>query len=275
MNRKTIYKDSDIVDFCRATMDTNEIHDPEYMRGLGKRAIVPGMFAFSCTAGLGSAFLRERATYIKVLFNSLLSSGEFVTLQATTDPASPDEMRLSAINHKDTLTSRDEYTRMERSEMKFRNDFGGILRQLPFGPWQMEVFTRLSGISDPAVARFLFAVSYASQALHMCIDSPLSEMEQEIGSIVCGDSRISPFYHTLEIFVPREFPEGEFGNTLDYYIHFEREKKYRLYSANVRCESGSTLFFHSRYSLMGIRDGIILRMAKDLTHPKPALLRND
>ena len=88
-------------------------------------------------------------------------------------------------------------------------------------------------------------------------------MEREIDRLINGQSQISPFYHSLEIYIPKPFPVFTPGDAIDYHIHFEREKAMRLYSAYVRCESNGKVIFRSKYRLMGIPDRIILRMAKD------------
>jgi hypothetical protein len=264
--KKIIFRDSEIVDFCKATKDTNEIHVPQFMATIGKRAIVPGMFALSCTCSLSSDFLKTRANRIRVLFNSLLSSGDFVTLKTEETPGIPDEVRLSAINHKDTLTSKDDYTRMYHRDEPLETRQQGILRALPVEPWQVDIFSRLITATDPDVANFLFAVSYASQALLMSIRKPLTEVESEIDTLINGDAKVSPFYQTLEISIPTAFPSFKPGKTLDYFIHLEREKAFKLYTAHVRCENEGEVIFYSRYTLVGIPDMIILRMAKEIRH---------
>ncbi len=261
---KRIFSDEEIVEFCRATRDTNEIHDPEFMKKLGKRVIVPGMFALSYTANLSAPFLKFRASYIKILFSSLLSSGDFVTLTADPVPGDPDEIRLSAINHKDTLTSKDEITRISSKIPENFKDYPGILRKLEAAPEQIEVFRHLIHAGDPDIAYFLFAVAFASQVLLVSIAEASTEVEKEIDTVINGNSRISPFYHSLEIIIPQEFPKYDPSGIFNYFIHFEREKAGKLYTAYVRCESGNHLMFRSRYRLMGISDLVILRMAKDI-----------
>jgi hypothetical protein len=261
---KVIFGDAEIVDFCNATRDTNEIHDPAFMAGLGKRVIVPGMLALSYAANLSGDFLKTRANYIKVLFNSLLSSGDFVTLSAEPNPANGEEVRLSAFNHKDTLTSRDEYTRMSHISEEMPPSPAGIIRRLEVDPRQLEMFCRLVRATDPDLAHFLFSVSYASQALLKSINEAETEVEKEIAALIGGDSKISPFYQSLEIFIPSPFPVFEPRGALDYFIHFERDKPLRLYTAHVRCESGDRVVFYSRYKMVGIPDMIIIRMAKEI-----------
>jgi hypothetical protein len=271
--KKIIFKDSEIVEFCLATRDTNEIHDPVYMSSLGKRVIVPGMFAFSYTASLYPDFLKFKASSIKVLFNSLLSSGDFVTLKAVPDSPDPYEIRLSAFNHRDTLTSQNEYTRISREGTSFELNPPGILRRLELNSWQLNTFARLIGTDDMDTANFLFAVSYASQALLRSIDDPKTEIEREIDSLINGNSKVSPFYRTLDIRIPSPFPVFQPGDLMDYYIHFETEKSMKLYTAHVRCESKGVVVFHSQYKLAGIPDVIILRMAKE-AHPHKSAIPN-
>jgi hypothetical protein len=266
--KKTIFKDSEIVEFCQATKDTNEIHDPDFMGSIGKRVIVPGMFALSCTAGLSSDFLKSQANSMKVLFNSLLSSGEFVTLSAIPNPDNPFEVRLSAFNHKDTLSSKEEYTRIFRSDHSPESGFEGIVCKLPLERAQIESFTHVTGATDPDIANFLFAVSYASRALQCCIDHHVTEVEKEIDELINRNNKISPFYQSLEIHIPAPFPMIETKGSLDYRIRFEREKIWKIYIAHVRCEQNGNVIYQSHYKLVGIPDNIILRMAKEAKYPK-------
>jgi hypothetical protein len=264
--KKIIFRDDEIIAFCSATRDTNEIHDPEFMSKLGKRVIVPGMFALSQTVSLSGDFLKQQARSLKVLFNSLLSAGDFVTLCVLPDAAEPTEVRLSAINHKDTLTTHDEYTRISKEEASFTRQFEGILHRLAVDKEQVVSFRRLAGTDDPDVAHFLFAVSYASQALLRSIAHPQTEIENEIDLVINKNRNLSPFYHNLEILIPAPFPVFDPTGTLDYYIHFEREKPLKLYTAHVRCEHEGKLIFQAEYKLIGIADRIILRMAKTIKH---------
>jgi hypothetical protein len=272
--KKIIFRDQEIVDFCKATKDTNEIHNPEFMEKLGKRVIVPGMYALSTTLNIESLHLKTKVNSIKVLFNSLLSSGDFATLLTTPSHEDDSEIRLSAINHKDTLTSNDEYTRMFYSLEIQEPHFNGIARILPLEQIQLETFAKLVGAADPDVSNFLFSVAYASQALLSAIDNPETEVEREIGGLISGDSKISPFYQSLEILIPEPFPVFDTGDVMEYYIHFEREKPKKLYTAHVRCESKGVVIYHSRYKLVGIPDIIILRMAKDLNSAKAVVSEN-
>ncbi len=267
--KKIIFRDAEIIEFCRATLDTNEIHDPIVMAKLGKRVIVPGMFALSQTINLSADFLKNQANSLKVLFNSLLSSGDFVTLCTSSYDDNPSEIRLSAINCKDTLTSNDEYTRLSMRETVFKSDHEGILHRLEVRPVQVEKFRQLIGAEDKDVANFLFAVSYASQALIRSINKPATIVEQEIHETISKNSCISPFYHTLEISIPKPFPVFEPVGELDYFIHFEREKPLKLYGAYMRCEHHGKIIFQSHYKLVGIADRIILRMAKEIKRHHP------
>jgi hypothetical protein len=266
--RKVIFTDPEIVEFCNVTRDTNVIHQPAFMDRLGKRVIVPGMFALSSTACLSEEFLKNRANSIRVLFNSLLSSGDFATLNVSEIPDIPDEIRLSAVNHKDTLTTKDDYTRIYYTTNLFSTDYDGILHRLDLDPVQIDVFKRLIKTEDSDTANFLFAVSYASQALLKAILNPQTDIEKEVEELIQGGSGVSPFYHTLEIQLPSPFPKFNAGSSIDYYVHFERGKKNKLYKAHVRCIANGTLIFHSRYQMIGINNQIILRMAKDILHHK-------
>ena len=264
--KKIIFRDAEIIEFCRTTRDTNEIHDPVCMSKLGKRVIVPGMFALSQTVALSGDFMKSKARSLRVLFNSLLSSGDFVTLCAGSSDVDPEEIRLSAINHRDTLTSNNDYTRLSGKEIGFTHKDNGILRRLEVEREQVERFRTLIGTDDADIARFLYSVAYASQALLQCIDNPVTEVEKEIDRVICKSSNVSPFYHTLEIQIPSPFPVFEPLGTLDYLVHFERKKPFKLYVAHVSCAHDGILIFRAQYKLVGIADRIILRMAKPVTH---------
>jgi hypothetical protein len=267
--KKIIFNDSEIVRFCRATIDTNEIHDPKFMEKRGKRAIVPGMFVLAQTVNLSGDFLKNHAKSIRVLFNSLLSAGDFVTLCTFSDKNDPSEIRLSALNCKDIMNSKGEYSRLSVEEFDFKTVPSGILRKLEVKPEQVRQFIQLIGSDDKDVANFLFAIAYASQALLRSIDKPETMIEKEICETITKDPGISPFYRNLEIHIPTPFPVFDPIGELDYFIHFECEKPHKLYGAYVRCESDGDLIFQAYYELAGISDLLILRMASEIKHHQP------
>lgn len=267
-NKKIIFGDAEIVEFCTATKDTNEIHNPAFMEARGKRAIVPGMLALCSTINLSSEFLKNKGNSIIIYFNSMLSSGDFVTLCNSADHDNPGVLRLSAINHKDALSSNGEYSRIFKRDNEFEVTFQGLCKSLPVNREMIDEFSKVTGGTDPDVSRFLFAVAYTSQALLKCIENPQTEVETEIDKVINRNSGISPFYHTLEIHRPTPFPFFEPEGFLDYFIHFTTEKQNRLYNAHVRCECRGQLIFHSRYKMIGVSDTMIYRMAKDISHPR-------
>jgi len=271
--KKVIFTDHEIVEFCNSTKDTNVLHNPEFMGKMGKRVIVPGMFALSRTVNLSAELLKSQANVIKVLFNSLLSSGDFVTLCTIPNPENHCEVRLSAINHKDTLASKDDYTRMFSSKRKFENFIEGIHHRIDLDTQQIERFKRLIGANDQDVANFLFAVSSTSRALLNAINYPETEVEKEIDGVINRNNKVSPFYQSLEIHIPSPFPVFSPVPAIDYYIHYEREIACKQYTAHVRCEIDRKIIFYSQYKMGGIPDLVILRMAKDAHPHKPALPR--
>jgi hypothetical protein len=263
MKKRIIFTDQAIVDFCKVTRDTNEVHDPAFMGKLHKRVIVPGMFAFTSTVNLTSEFLKTRAGMIRVFFNTLLSSGDFADLIAIPEHGDPDRIRLSAVNHKDTLASQEEYTHIERGTGAFIPQTEGCVLSLPVSCDQVRTFASLTGCTDPEVKGFLFSVAYASHALFERIACAETEIEQEIDRLINGESKVSPFYHMLEIFLPDPFLPMKCDGVIDFRIHFEREKKNRNYIANLQCEQNGSIIYRSVYKLVGIPDAIILRMAKN------------
>lgn len=267
-SKKLIFSDHEIVDFCLTTKDTNEIHDPAFMKEKGKRVIVPGMMALSATINLSADFLKNRANAITIFFNSLLSSGDFVTLCNFLTPENPREMRIAAINHRDTLSSSDQYSKIFCRNEGFDKFYEGIKRSLDISEEMISRFSELTAATDKDVARFMFAVACTSQALLKSIDEPQTDTEREIDQVINKNDKVSPFYHTLEIMIPSPFPSYEPTGKLDYFIHFTVEKPRRLYVAHVRCEHEGNVLFNSRYKMIGIPDMLIYRMAKEISHPR-------
>jgi hypothetical protein len=77
-------------------------------------------------------------------------------------------------------------------------------------------------------------------------------------------AQLSPFYQSLEIFIPQSpkilYPKGN----IDYQVHLIRKKKHRLYAAHLRCMQSEKLVFQAKYDLIAIPDRLIMRMIKDL-----------
>lgn len=262
--KKVVFGDSEIVEFCRTTLDTNEIHDPAYMETLGKRVIVPGLFVLSKTAVLSADFLKNHARSLKIHFNSLISSGDLVTLRSSSLKNNPLEVRLSAILRKDTMTSRDEYTRLSVKDTGFRSPRNGTFRNLEIKQGQVEKFMQLISTGDGDIGHFLFAISYASQALLRIINEPETEIEAEIKDFLTRNPGISPFYYAIEIHIPQPFPVLNPSGALDYFVQFEREKAFKLYNAILRCEHHGILVFAANYKIMAIACGVLHRMAKEV-----------
>lgn len=263
MKKRIIFTDPSIVSFCRATRDGNEVHDPAFMESIGKRVIVPGMYAFACAVNLSAEFIKQEARHIYVCFNTLLSSGDFADLSAVPEEANPGRIRLSAVNHRDTLASKDAYTHIERTDDPWVPQEGGSVISLEVSSEQVRTFAALTGCTDPDVQGFLFSVAYASQALYNRIPAAETEVEHEIDLLINGESKVSPFYHQLEIFLPERFVPLSPDRLIDYRILFGRERKNRSYIANLQCEQDGRILYRSVYKLVGIPDAIILRMAKN------------
>ena len=262
--KKVVFGEKEIIEFCSVTKDTNQIHNPEIMAGLGKQVIVPGMLALSFIINLSAEFLKTKANAVSVHFNSFINSGDTVILGSLTIPGLPGEIKLSAIHKEDTLASKDGYSRIHSQLPDSFLNHQGSLQRIEVTNEQVEKFSSLIGATDPDVARFLFAVAYASHALLKCIRHPKTEVEKEIDQLINSDRGVSPFYHALRIGFPSEFPVFNPEGSLDYFVHFEREKKNRLYIAHLRCECSGKIVFHARYNLKGIADAVIIRMAKEI-----------
>ncbi len=143
---------------------------------------------------------------------------------------------------------------------------GGTLHSLEVIPQQIRAFTELTKIQDSVVARFFFSVAYASMALFSAIRNPITEIEKEINLLLDksrNPAQLSPFYQSLEIFIPPNpkilFPKGK----IEYHVHLIRKNKHRLYVAHLRCMQSEDLIFQAKYDLISIPDRLIMRMIKD------------
>jgi len=265
MKLEYVFTDDQVVTFCQATCDVNPVHDPVYMYSHNKRVIVPGMMLFSKVATMLFGAVGTSLDTYKILINSIVSTNEPITLGYEDGP--DNEKYIFAVNKQDSFSLGE-----ERSKVYLRNttvEFPkvGSLQSLPVERWQLESFGKVIDCRNVILRDFLFGIAYASNALFKCIGNPASEVEQEINQYLDkskDSSQISPFYQTLEIFLPPDPNPLKPNRPIDYLIQFEREVAGRVYKAKVRCEQQGSILYHSEYRLIAIPDKIILRMAKNL-----------
>lgn len=261
------FTDKQVVEFCRATCDWNTIHNPEFMASKGKHVVVPGMFLFALIVDLLYARVGRTFDSFRVYFNSVISTGEPVQMGYDESSGGNGERFLFAMNGRDSFTMKDERSRVYRRECNIGYLTEGHYRNMAITPEQYDTFKRLVGCHDDAMAGFLFAVAYASPALTRTINEPITEPEREINRLLDraeNPDRVSPFYQSLDIYLPEKpeilKPQGE----INYRVHFVREKFNRVYIAHVQCEQEGRVIYRSEYKLIAIPDRLILRMAKDL-----------
>jgi hypothetical protein len=260
-----VFTDQQVHIFCKATKDFNPVHNPLYMQSKGKRVVVPGMLLFSKVATMLFGAVGTSLNSYRILINSIVSTNEEIILGFEDGPNG--DRYIFAINHQDSFSHKDERSRVyqRESEKAFCND--GNYWPLPIDNWQLQDFGEVIGCNNIILRDFLFGIAYASNALFKCIDNPVTEVEREINILLDktkNPSQVSPFYQSLEIFLPNNpiplVPSGK----IDYLIHYEREKKDRVYVAYVRCEQDGQVLYHSEYKLVAIPDRLILRMARDM-----------
>lgn len=261
------FTNEQVVEFCRATRDLNTIHNPEYMTLKGKHVVVPGMFLFALVVDMLYTRVGRTFDSFRVYFNSVISTGEKVKIGYDETPRGNGERFLFAMNGRDSFAVKDERSRVYRRDWSIGNLAEGHYRNMAITPGQYDTFKRLVGCHDDAIAGFLFAVAYASPALARTINEPITESEKEINRLLdkaVNPDRVSPFYQSLDIYLPEKPETLTTRGEINYRVHFVREKLNRVYIAHVQCEQEGRVIYRSEYKLIAIPDRLILRMAKDL-----------
>ncbi len=264
MHKKVNFTDQSIVDFCKITRDDNLIHNPEIMNLKGKQVVVPGMFIFAIAANMASEH-PIKINSIKVFFSSMISRGDEISIGF--EPYK-NGVRLMAMNSKDCLSLNESHSLATYEyQLPLFDTTEGRMQSLKVEPWQMEVFSKLTGTHDAHITSYLFAIAYASKALNLSINDPKTEVEEEIYRLIrpeLNPARTAPFYQSLNICFPKEKQEIEGNGTIDYTIYYIREKAHRSYIANVHCSQNGKTIYYSSYKMIAIPERLILRMFKDL-----------
>ncbi|HAJ98518.1 MAG TPA: hypothetical protein DCM62_00685 [Bacteroidales bacterium] len=253
-----------IVEFCKSTCDHNPVHNPEYMTSNGKRVIVPGMMLFSKVVTLLFGSVGTSLNTYKILINSIISANEPVTLGF--EDGGENQKYIFAINRQDSFSNANERSRVYLRTQDKSYPQNGSLLSLPMEQWQLDGFGQVIGCQNIILRDFLFGIAYASNALFKRIAHPITEIDKEIHNFLdkkTNQSQISPFYQSLEIFLPPNPIPLKSQSNIDYRINFERVLEGKVYIAHVRCEQQGNLLYHSEYRLMAIPDRVIMRMAKD------------
>ncbi len=266
-NKQIIITDEEVALFCEATKDDNVIHKKTYMTPRHKRIVVPGMYLLALASNYSAKFLKERARSVRVVFGSIISTNESICFGQNLCEEE-EKLSLSAFGESgDAFSLKNEYSYISAKGEMPAFPAGGTLHSLEVNPQQIRSFTSLTKIEDSVVARFFFSVAYASMALFSAIRNPITETEKEINLLLDksrNPAQLSPFYQSLEIFIPQSpkilYPKGN----IDYQVHLIRKKKHRLYAAHLRCMQSEKLVFQAKYDLIAIPDRLIMRMIKDL-----------
>jgi len=255
-----------ITEFCKVTDDYNLIHNLEYMHANGKNVVVPGMLLLSLAIGKARELIEKGADTFHLFFNSIICAGDRVNIGYRLVSQEPLYAELTAQNSVDAFKLKNEtsviYTRT--AQPVFSGN--GIVRSLPVRDGQIAEFNRQVCLAGNNLGSLLFAIAYASNALLQAIQSPLTDIETEIHQLLdksVNPDQVSPFYQSLQIFLPNTVYYPNWHQPLDYLIDFITERRNKIYTAHVTCRQGGQSVFYSLYKLIAIPDRLIMRMAGD------------
>jgi hypothetical protein len=263
MENKVLFTDSVVANFCKATVDDNPIHNPEFMYSQNKGVVVPGMLLFSTIVNMLHRKTKEYFNYYKLIFGNVICTNEPIDLGFETKG---EQNYLYAINGHDMFSTKHDRSVVLKNIDPKKPHPGGIVRAMPFQKTQLDTFRELTNSLNNTLSDFLFTIAYASAALFKAIREPITEVETEINRLLnkaINPERVSPFYQTLEIFRVNPHAELTPEGTIEYNIRFNREKANKIYVAQVKCMHNSQCFYQSVYRLVAIPDRLIFRMVKD------------
>ncbi len=254
MDQTIVFSDADIALFCDATLDNNAIHNPEFMRSIGKYAIVPGMMTLLSAVAIEPEFLKN-ASSIKAYFSSMLNSGEEVSIG--TKAVANDEIVLYAYRGQDNLLKRDDaYSRIERGKIRIGESFKGVERKFIAVQEQIDSFSGvINARSD--IARFLFAIAYSSKALLDSLSLPQTEDEENVKKRMKG--RL-PAYNSLSIGINSMAVSG---HEFVYKTSGETEGKRDL-TCQVNCWNNGKVLYTATYTASAMLEGALMKFAKDI-----------
>ena len=267
MLKEYIFSDEDVIKFCEITRDHNLIHNPQYMRENGKKTVVPGMLILSTAIGIASDLLLEGANMLELYFHSIIGTGEKAEIGYELQQKNPIRAEIVARNTINTLSKKGNHSLLMQMDSLPEFTSEGILRTLDVKPGQMQQFAAMTQLSGNDLAYLLFAITYASRALLLAVDEPVTEIEREIHHYLdksVNPDQLSPFYQYLKIYIPDEASKPLPDQDLTYLIHLTRVKEGRTYDARVTCSQGGKLIYYSEYQLIAIPDRLIMRMASAL-----------
>jgi len=233
-----VFDAEEIQEFCLATEDSNALHDPEKMHGLGKKVIVPGMLIFSSTAYIASKYLESKANYLRAIFNSPLSENEEfrqflvwtdsdneITLGAETKEKSllsKEQIKIpasglanysfeNALLKKNLYKKNDWYSCMRsyhhgskayRCEVANTFNFQGAKREYKIDIKKVLAFGNMISKGEkknPDAELLLYSIAYSSHVLLESVIDPFPE-ERALAESFGGPKKILPVYESLEIY---------------------------------------------------------------------------
>ncbi|MBI2667703.1 hypothetical protein HYX17_02935 [Candidatus Woesearchaeota archaeon] len=262
MRTNIVFDDLTISDFCRVTLDGNQLHNPEFMKENGKLAIVPGMLPFTYAVNLARSFLLD-ANIIEVYFSSFLSSHNPLDIEIKENISNPLERIISAnSNGQDIFSNKKDYTRLLRTDEPIKDVMiGGSNLELKLTKEQLKRFSELIKSEDDYISRFLFAIAYSSFALLKSLTEPQNQKETDI-SREFNESDSLPVYSSLRIYIPDGIKRINPAKCIRYRTNLDKEGKRGIFF-KIMCEQNN-LIYYADYKLNIIPRKIIMRMAKPL-----------
>lgn len=264
MLKEYIFDDEAVIKFCEITRDHNLIHNPQYMRENGKKTVVPGMLILSTAIGLAKDLINQGANMLELYFHSIIGTGERAEIGFEMLQERPIRAEIIARNTINTLSKKGNPSLLVETDVFPNFSEEGILRTLEVKPGQMQQFAQMTGLEGNQLGYLLFAITYASRALLLSIDEPVTSVEREINYYLdkrLNPDQLSPFYQYLKIYLPENGATPQPDVNLQYLIHFTRVKEGRTYDARVICSQGGNVIYYSDYQLIAIPDRLIMRMA--------------
>ncbi|GAB6278816.1 MAG: hypothetical protein STSR0006_08140 [Lentimicrobium sp.] len=261
------FSEQAIVDFCEVTHDHNVVHDPQFMKSQGKKAVVPGMLILSKAIGMAEEIIRKGANTFHLFLNSMVGANEPLTIGYRVLERTPIKAEIIARNSKDTLSHKGNSSIIYKRNQVINDRPSGQHQSLETKSMQIESFSNQIALKENPLGAILFSIAYASHSLFQAIEKPISNIEKEIQGYLNKDDqndKQSPFYQSILIHLPDQIHVPIGGIPLDYFIHFERIKEGRTYGAQVFCTQNGEEVYSSYYVLTAIPDRLIMRMAPNL-----------
>ncbi|MBI2142188.1 MaoC family dehydratase [Candidatus Woesearchaeota archaeon] len=267
MTYEIAFSDSQIVAFCRATRDSNRLHNPEFMAEHGKRAIVPGMMTLAYSLSLAVAQYGSDRTALSGIrsidaqFGQVHSSGEELGFDVVREDR--DGLETVVNSYKTGESGGLSQMRSVRvSGASYDIGVKGSSMQASFSAEEIGQFSAATGAVSAEAAGFLYALSFSSGALFSRLGEPQTDSEKEIASLLARG--IVPVYLSLRFSVPNGIRQVNAGH-VDYFLGIDGRSGGKGYAIRLQCSQAGEVLFRAEFSTRTVHEGIIIeRMAANL-----------